>query len=386
MTTAFSLTERARAIARVWKPMYIGIAIDTDRVSAIELSRHGSVRRFDGPGATSSAEVGAAVRAALLAFPPRALLASTPTVVVVLAPALAQCKRIFGLPAVRDRRLATALVRESSARFFRRTSESMVTSDAELGADAEVHAAAAPAETIRELRLAAEAARVRLKAVIPRDAFTDQIASLQGSADAEGDAPMAAALVAARVARAQSASRFNLLDAAGSSRRASRLEVQRALSALGVAIVAAIVAPVLLATWQRSTQRDAHAVLRSREEAAVAVARELATASERLLAIAQHAASRRSSLALLGQLTRALPSGAAITEVRLDSIGGTVTALTPSADVFLRGLTASPLVSAPTIVGAVTRERQGDRDLERVSIRFRHAGYTLPSSSTPARR
>ena len=79
---------------------------------------------------------------------------------------------------------------------------------------------------------------------------------------------------------------------------------------------------------------------------------------------------RRSPLGFLAQLTSALPEGSAVVTLGIDSVGGTVVALTPQAASLVNRLDTIPLVVGPEIVGPVTREIVAGRELERVTVRF----------------
>ena len=84
------------------------------------------------------------------------------------------------------------------------------------------------------------------------------------------------------------------------------------------------------------------------------------------------ASQGRSSIELLAHLAATLPIGTAMTHLQVDSTGGSMVVLTSSTDGVMKGLAQSPLFVAPEIVGPVTRERVGNRELERLSLRFRH--------------
>ena len=80
---------------------------------------------------------------------------------------------------------------------------------------------------------------------------------------------------------------------------------------------------------------------------------------------------------LLAHLAAALPPGSVLTHLQVDSAGGTLIALAPSADGVLKGISESTLIAMPEIVGPVTRETTGSREVERVTVRFAHRMDTL---------
>ena len=93
--------------------------------------------------------------------------------------------------------------------------------------------------------------------------------------------------------------------------------------------------------------------------------------SEALAQVATFDASRRSVTLILAQLERALPENAALVTVRLDTAGGTMVILAPRAAAALAALDSVPAVVAPVIIGPVTKEMAGTRELERATIQFR---------------
>jgi hypothetical protein len=86
--------------------------------------------------------------------------------------------------------------------------------------------------------------------------------------------------------------------------------------------------------------------------------------------VAAFDASRRPATTLLAELTRALPDGAAMVALRIDSAGGSLVAVAPRAPAVLMPLERVPGIRAPEIVGPVTREVLGGREVERVTVRF----------------
>ena len=73
-------------------------------------------------------------------------------------------------------------------------------------------------------------------------------------------------------------------------------------------------------------------------------------------------------------LAHALPDGAALLALHVDSSGGSVVALAPRAAALLTRLEQVPHLAALEIVGPVTRETDSGHAVERVTIRFRWMG------------
>lgn len=160
-----------------------------------------------------------------------------------------------------------------------------------------------------------------------------------------------------------------------------------AASALLTSFAAAAFSPGLAAL---RVERRAETVLRRvapQHALALSAQEELAHASASLGALAHFDQAKRPVTPVLAHLARSLPKGSALLSVRLDSIGGTIVALAPSAASVVDGLERTPGLAAPEIVGPVTRETSptsappgapslaaSTRELERVTIRFRFIG------------
>jgi hypothetical protein len=193
-----------------------------------------------------------------------------------------------------------------------------------------------------------------------------------------------------------------------------------AWSVAGLALVAAVAAPGASAHWHAQQAERALVSLGPTTRAVALTERALAEADDRLRAHAAFDARRRSAIELLEQLTHALPEGAALVALRMDSVGGTLMALTPRAGALVAALDTLPLLAAVEVLGPVTRERvtlappgasdaamapgmspgmsppgtpvvapavgaASVRELERVAVRFRWGqDRTLRTQSAPA--
>ncbi|GJG89827.1 hypothetical protein tb265_50080 [Gemmatimonadetes bacterium T265] len=135
----------------------------------------------------------------------------------------------------------------------------------------------------------------------------------------------------------------------------TRLVLAGVACALGLA--SAATAPGVAALRAERRAADAlHALGPARARAAAdeaARARALAV----LDALAPFDAGRRSPTVWLAQLARDLPTGAAVVDVRLDSVGGTLVALAPHPGDLVRVVEHLPDVDAAELVGTLTRER-----------------------------
>ena len=163
--------------------------------------------------------------------------------------------------------------------------------------------------------------------------------------------------------------------ALGSSRHPepSRRRLVIAASVFILSAAGAIAGPSLVAIH---TARDARSRLRSMGEQVFRAERdeaELSRVSQALAQVASFESSRRSATTLLGNLTRALPKEAALVALDVDTTGGTLVALGARASQVTTALEKVKEIASPEIVGPVTRESAGSREVERVTVRFRFA-------------
>lgn len=324
---------------------------------------------LDGPGVDDVNDVAAAI-AGLLAKLPRARgTRRAPWLVIALSGEFVQCKRLFGLPPTRDQVTANALVREGAARFFRRTADDLITSELEQDADAPPMAAAFPSRLVREMRDACARSGVRLCAIVP----AEPLATLSPHPDDPDEADLTIAWRATRSIVAGERIAFNALSERALRDSSSPPRVRAAAIAAAAAVALLLVAPLVASRVTIARASRAHAVLRSQEADALATSLELGKVSSALAEVGSRSAARRSTVDLLAHLAATLPAGAAITQLRVDSAGGIVTVLGPSADALVKGLAVSPLLNALAVVGPVTRERVGAREVDRLSVRFSHA-------------
>jgi general secretion pathway protein L len=137
-----------------------------------------------------------------------------------------------------------------------------------------------------------------------------------------------------------------------------------------LALIAALLAPAVAATMiDRKARAELASIARQRAEAS-RVHENLRQVTAALAQVSGLTEGRRSMLELLAQLTAVLPEGSAITTLRVDSARGTLVVLTPRATEVVSQLDTVSLLVTPEIVGPVTRETNGGRELERVTLRF----------------
>jgi hypothetical protein len=155
--------------------------------------------------------------------------------------------------------------------------------------------------------------------------------------------------------------------------RASRRRVLIAAVAASVALAAAALAPGLAARRVAQAATAQLAALGPRDGEALRVSRNLGLVTAALGEVASFEGSARVSTLLLHDLANALPPGAALLAFHMDSAGGSIVAIAPRAGAVVTPLDHLPWLASPEIVGPVTREQAGGREVERVTVRFRWA-------------
>jgi hypothetical protein len=131
-----------------------------------------------------------------------------------------------------------------------------------------------------------------------------------------------------------------------------------------------------------SKAERAMADLASEHAEAMAVRRRVEQVTSALDEVARFADYRGSPLALLAGLAAALPAESAIVTLRVDSVSVAMVALSSSATMVVTRLERSGFAVSPEIVGPVTRERAGGREVERVTIRFRLTDSAVARASS----
>jgi len=385
----------------------LGVGVAAGRIRAVAV-RGGAVAWAGEAELGDARDIGAALGELLASAPlprwPR------PPVALALGPALSQLRRITGLPQVADERLLTQVVRESAGKFFLRNGKPLATTRVRVVGYGEVWCAAFEQPLVDALAAACRAAGLTVRGIVPTVAVLhralegDPLAWRDGEVRVEVERGDDGELAAVRRTRAPAstgndgqtpvpalarigASAASFADAYGAAllRRGEPLALEPrqgegagpppwrlplAAAALAASLAAAAVLPVRAA---RQAERGALARL-ARVSTASAAAREADAAERRVTAALAEVAAfdhdRYAQTHLLADLNRALPVGSALLSFKVDSAGGSVVALTPSASAVLGPLERVPGVRGVQIVGAVTHEVVAGRELERVSIRF----------------
>jgi hypothetical protein len=397
--------------------MCIGLGIASDHVRAVAVRGAAIVWAVEAerlPDDDLSEAIVQLLRHATLPRWPR------PVVVAAIGPAASQTKRLVGLPATADVTTIRAIIREGASRFFLRNGIPLITAGVRMEESGATWATAFDLPVVRDIEAACRTLKLRVRLIVPsivalpravepgRLGWTDgdvyseltvadeRLASTRRLSTAGRHSPDFVAIPRAIAAlHSLGAEAWRFADAygatqvpndeplalqsssgeldAGSSRRAVRL----AAVCLCVAMMAVIVTPVVArAVRSHRTARQLLAIGRRAREAEAAE-RDLARMSEALAEVTNFEASRRSPTLILSQLTRALPENAALVTVRLDTAGGTIVILAPRAAAALAALDSVKAVIAPQIIGPVTKELAGTRELERATVQFRFGSSSV---------
>ena len=338
----------------------------------------------------------------LLAAAPLGRIAR-PSVFAALGPAMAQVKRLHGLPTVTDRATASQIVRGNVGRFFLRNGVPLAASDAYWsngawwGAVMETPPVVAVEDACKRLRLrldgcvptvAALAHLARDGCVSWRDGALSATVTMQRGAwvEVRRERPLDAGnrVIPALARLSPDAMPFADAYAATcctlrsplllrpSGRNAGRRALLRfALAGAAVlAMAGALLARGIAASRQLAHDTQRLEALRGGSIRSAAMLEELNTATAGLSEIGRFTAGRRSMVLLLGALAEALPDSSAIVTLRVDSAAGSMTLLSTSAASAIPRLAAVDVIAEPRIFGAVTREAIGAAQLQRIAVRF----------------
>jgi hypothetical protein len=347
-----------------------------------------------------------------------------PVVAVAIGPAASQTKRLTGLPTIADVTALRAVVRESASRFFLRNGVPLVVSGVLVTEPGMAWAAAFEEPIVQAVETACRTLSLRVRLIAPT-----VVALARGLEDAEriewDDGAVRAELTIA--GRAMTATRrvsnivdhenppsthvprvvdalrvlsdggWRFADAYGATQlpsdeslalRAmcdldagvSRRSIRVAAAGLCIATMAAIVAPGISSAVQNHRTGREVAALGARRRDADRAERDLARMDAALAEVAAFDASRRSPTMLLASLAHALPETTVLVTVRIDSTGATIAILAPRAAAALAAVDSMAQVTSPEIIGPVTKEVVGTRELERATMHIRFGTAARPAS------
>jgi hypothetical protein len=341
-------------------------------------------------------------------------------VIAAIGPAAAQVKRLPGVPLRAKQQVVRQLVHSNTSRFFLRNGVPLSATAAYRDGDC-WWGAVIESPAVAAIEEACERSRATLEGCLPT---ITALASAQGVGDAEieyPDGPVRAhitvrngrwfdvrrvrditeapggpiAIAAPRepehayqdaISAARSTRWSPLFLRAASRRTARHLVWLRALFATSAAlsVTAMLLAPGLAASRRLSRDSQLLEELRGTTAAWAPALQQLRRTTSALNEIGRFSEDRRSASLILASIARALPDSTAILNVRIDSVGVTITLLSARAASIVPRLATIPTIVDPRIVGAVSRESVGGRQLQRIAVRFGfRARERVP---TPARR
>jgi len=337
-----------------------------------------------------------------------------PIVMAAIGPSASQTKLLTGLPAISDLSALNAIVRENVPRFFLRNGIPLVMGGVRIEAPGSLWATALEVPVVRDIEAACDTLGLRMRLI------ATSLVALTGSLEdqqvewRDGDVRTELtisghrlratrrllvrgepkphgtnALVVVEELRALGTEAWMYADAYGATQlsggealalrsdsgefdaKAAHREVRIAAVALVIALAVAVITPISALALRASRTSRELAVIAPRARQAERAEVDLWRISEALSEIAMFDRSRRSPTQLLAQLTRTLPEGSVLVTARVDSLGGAVVVLAPHAASTLASLDSVAGIAAPQIIGPVTKEVVGARELERATVQFR---------------
>jgi hypothetical protein len=342
--------------------LVIGLAIDRDRLRAVGVRGARVVWGVDAP-ITGSTPLGDALAAFLGRLPVRRF--GRPRVTVALGASFAQTKRLAGLPPIGDERVLAKTVGEHAARFFLKNGVPLVTTSVRLDAKGQPWGAALQKDVVDTIVNVCRASHLELTGIVPAvDVSKPDVAAL---APLGGEALEFAAAYGAAVTPGALVWRTRAV----ADEQAPRWRVTTIAGAASLALTLAVVAPGLGARVAEHRAIAHLTTIAALTRTAQRTARDNDLVTRALGEVASFDRGRRSVTVLMAALARALPDGAAMLALHVDSAGGSVVAFTPRAGALLTRLETVPGLAAPEITGPVTRETAGGHDVERVTVRCR---------------
>jgi hypothetical protein len=392
--------------------MRIGLYVGGDRLAAVAVARRGIVwyaaleRDEDSPLEIQVAEL-------LRGIPTRRFI--RPSVFIALGPAIAHVKLLRGLPPVAAPRVVRQLIEGTPSRFFLVGLTSPVVANPERCKDG-WWVAVADASMVAALDGVCARRGLRQGGMRPVAALLDRALDstlagtrvhwLDGDVNVEiirGDSGMAsvqrtsapwalspaltsnldgpleklgadawrfAGAYAAARAGASAPLMLRQQDMSGRRPRGIALRVA-SIGALVIGTAVTLAAPGILSAHARHQNDRAFDEMRA---VASAVAKDRFALEQQQAALRQVRAfveSRRLLTPLLSALSVQLPESTAIVALRLDTLGGTLNALSPAGAELVQAVSGTPGVDGLQLNAPITRETVGSIELQRTALRFR---------------
>ena len=319
----------------------IGVVADSSGIHCTLLRRGRA-----GWSASTSIEEGGAI-----AGPLKELLRGRPTagrsadVVVALGGSWSQVRRVRGIRRTKADPSARDAVAENAGRFFLGKPDTLATTGVQWAGGEEGLAASFERSRVAEL---IDACRPdRLTAIVPLEALVDS--SPATVAGVPPHHPLAFA----------------------TSAEATPLALLAGIPACIAAALFAITAPAVAAlVLGYAAQRDMNQFTH-RDRAALADAQELHRLSARQQEMTTFFTRQQSPVAFMASLADAIPAGAAVVTLRMDSAGGALSLRAERIDDVVRAVVSIPIITSVEVIGPITRDAVSSRTRERVALRFR---------------
>lgn len=342
-----------------------------------------------------------------------------PVVTVAVGPARAQTRLVAGLPPLKDPVAIARIVQESASTFFLRDGAPLVTTGVRFAGETSAWAGAFARPLVDDLTAACRAAGVRLRAIVPavvssggafeagRFVLTDgpvhadvvveagRLTGVRRFTNGTGplpdvharttdalaglgsDARRYAVAFGAAVMRTDEPVVLRPAKTPGAPRTAPRWRAAVAVAGAVLASVGACMAPGITATRAADSASARISALAEERRASIIAERDVRRFSSVLTRVAEFAARRPGTTALLADLARVLPDSVAITDLRLDSAGVRVTLVGTAVDGVAAALDATPGFAGVRLLGPITAESLDSRELQQVTIQFHVVAVAL---------
>jgi len=321
-----------------------------------------------------------------------------------------QVKAITDLPPLKDVRVLSRLVRENEGSFFLRTSSRFYVTDALRRRDGSLWAAALDAMTVDSALEALAELGIRRCRVIPQHSAV-AITVPAGTITVSDDEACVELVIAARgeitgarrtmmrekpmptelsvpdalsglgveasrfleaygAATSRAATEFSWAPAPHASRTGSILRVAVAAIVFTLLTLVAAFAPGIRARSEIDRYEMQLERMRPVQATSAKLEGDLRQVSAQLARIDRFRSQRGSITVLIGAISQALPESTALVSLRVDTIGGTLTAVAPRATDVLPQLAEIASIESSRLAGVVTRELMGGARVERATIHF----------------